>query len=208
MERVKLLFFAGMLVLFFSTPGYCQGALISLDYNISVPTGDMKNYISETGYQGISVESRAFIKHNFSVGFFFGWHIFGQQTDQPLIFKDGSSIAGNQDRKLRSYPFLLSVHYYLGKENNFRPYIGANGGAFFIQQKLEANNQIYEEGNWHLGLAPEAGFLLPVSWYANIHFNVKYNYAFEAGKSVTGAKTTYSYWGINIGLAYFFSSIF
>jgi outer membrane protein W len=148
------------------------------------------------------------MRPNFSAGIFFGWHIFGQETDQPLPLENGSSISGNQNRKLRSYSFFLSAHYYLGKENGFRPYIGVNGGAYFIHQKVEANNRIFEEGNWHSGLVPEAGFLLPVSWYANIHFNVKYNYAVAAGQSVSGEKTGYSYWGVNIGLAYFFSSIF
>jgi hypothetical protein len=35
MERVTLFFFAGMLVLLFSLPGFSQGALISLAYNMS-----------------------------------------------------------------------------------------------------------------------------------------------------------------------------
>lgn len=207
MKRYQVLFTAAFLSILTLQQGFSQGVLISLDYNVSYPTADTKEFTSDPAYRGISVGSRGFLRPNFSVGLLLAWHTFEQKTDQTLQLQDGS-IEGEQTRTLRSYPFFLNAHYYLGQEHGFRPYIGANAGIYFINQKIESGNTVLDKSNWHFGVAPEAGFLIPLSWYANIHLNVRYNYAFKSGKTITGEALPQSYWGVSIGLAYFYSSLF
>lgn len=207
MKRQQILFTAALLSILTLQQVFSQGVLLGLDYNISYPTADTKDFTSDPSYKGIAVGSRGFLKPNFSAGILLAWHTFEQKTDQTLQLKDGS-VQGEQTRILRSYPFFLNAHYYLGQEHKFRLYIGTNAGVYFINQQVESGNTVQDKSNWHFGLAPEAGFLIPLGWYANIHLNVRYNYGFTSGESITGEALPLSYWGISIGLAYFYSSLF
>lgn len=206
-KTVKIVFFAGMLFLFPNLPLFSQGALIALDYSISFPTADTKEYISDPSYRGIFVESRALIRPNLSAGILLGWHSFQQTTDQPLTVKNGV-VSGEHTRWLRSYPFMLNAHFYLGREQGFRPYLGMNAGAYFITQTVETGNTELDKGVWHLGVMPEAGFLIPVGWFANLHLNARYNYAFKSAESISGSPVAQSYWSASLGLAYYFSYLF
>lgn len=207
MKRYPTLFTAAFFLILTSQYAFSQGVLISLDYNISYPTADTKAFISDPSYRGIAVGSRGFFKPNFSAGILLAWHTFEQKTDQTLQLKEGS-VQGEQTRVIRSYPFFLNAHYYLGEDHKFRLYLGANAGIYFITERVEYGNTELDKSNWHLGLAPEAGLLIPLSWYANIHLSARYNYAFQSGETITGEALPQSYWGVSIGLAYFYSSLF
>ena len=204
---VKTVCFAGMLILLLNHQLFSQGALIALDYSISSPTADTKEYISDPSYRGISVESRALIRPNFSAGILLGWYSFQQNSDQLFIVKD-DTVSGMHTRRLRSYPFMLNTHFYLGTEQGFRLYLGMNAGAYFIAQQVETGNTQYDKSNWQFGVVPEAGFLIPLGWFANIHLNARYNYAFKSGESISGNPMAQSYWSAGIGLAYYFSYLF
>jgi len=54
-----------------------------------------------------------------------------------------------------------------------------------------------EQKNWHFGLAPEIGVLIPVGFSSNINVSVKWNYAFKADDSIN-----YNWFGFNIGYAF------
>ena len=204
---VKTVFLAGMLILSFNLPLFSQGALIALDYSISYPSADTKEYISDPSYRGISVETRSLIRPNLSAGILLGWHSFEQNSEEPVTVGN-TVISGENTRRLRTYPFMLNSYFYLGKEHGFRPYLGINAGAYFIAQEVEAGGMKYDKGNWQFGVIPQAGFLAPLGWYANLHLNARYNYAFKSGESISGEGMAQSYWSFNIGLAYYFSYLF
>ena len=56
---------------------------------------------------------------------------------------------------------------------------------------------LFDDNNWHFGLAPEVGVTFPLGWRVAGFGMVRYNYAFSSGG--TGA---IQYWGINLGVAW------
>jgi hypothetical protein len=102
---------------------------------------------------------------------------------------------------------MANMHYYFGKRKDLRFYMGANAGLYYILQRLDIGVWRIDSNNWHFGLAPEAGVLIPLDGQSHIIINLKYNYAFDAGTGLGGKEDNYySYWGLNFGFA--FSNMF
>ena len=60
-----------------------------------------------------------------------------------------------------------------------------------------------DNDNWHFGLAPEAGLIIPLDGDASLDLGARYNYAFDSGTALGGAENNfYSFWEINIGFAF------
>ena len=103
---------------------------------------------------------------------------------------------------------MANMHYYFGKRRDVRFYVGANAGLYYILQRLDLGVWRIDSDNWHFGLAPEVGVLIPLAdGQTQFFVNAKYNYAFDSGTGLGNKDDNYySYWGINFGFA--FSNMF
>jgi outer membrane protein W len=174
-----------------------------INYNVSVPSEEMKSFVDNTSFMGMSVESRKFIRPNISVGIYFGWQVFYWKTSN-VIDVDKGHISGKQYRHVNSLPLMLNAHLYLGGEECFRPYVGINAGVYYVWQRFDMGMIALEDKKWHLGGAPEAGFTLPIS--DAVHFNLggKLNYALEAGDSeISKDSMNPMYLSFHLGFAYY-----
>ncbi|MEE8572356.1 MAG: hypothetical protein V3T20_03765 [Gemmatimonadota bacterium] len=177
-------------------PGYTG----IMSYNVSIPTGDTYDYISEGSFRGFEVEGRRFITPNLSWSLSWQWSTFNEATDGTFEIPNGH-ISGNQHRILYSWPFLAKAHYYFGEpaiyNENAVPFVGIGAGAYWIRQSLEIGVLAVEESNWHLGFSPEAGVLIPTTGANSLVLSAGYHYAFESG-----GRGPHSYWTVKLGLAY------
>jgi len=163
-------------------------------YQGALPGGDTKEFAEGFSWRNIGIEGRTEIRDNLSAGLYVGWNVFNDETDETISVA-GADVSGYQSRFVNALPILATMHLYSSKRSGVRPYIGAGIGTYWVEERLELGLTALEASNWHFGLAPEVGFVLPMQNQFASYFSVKYNYAFEAGG------LTHSYWTFGIGIA-------
>lgn len=62
-------------------------------YQVSLPTGETKDFIDNTSWFGFGLEGRQFINENASVGMYVGWNKFE-------AFQSGENITDNREHKV------------------------------------------------------------------------------------------------------------
>jgi len=171
-----------------------------MSYNVSIPTGDTHDYISDGSFRGFEIEGRRFIKPNLSWSLSWQWSTFNESLDGSFAIPNGH-ISGHQHRILYSAPFLAKVHYYFGRPTigggDAVPFVGVGAGAYWIRQSLEIGVLAIEDTNWHFGFSPEAGVFIPTTGANDVMLSVGYNYAFESGDL-----GPHSYWTVKLGTAF------
>lgn len=196
-----LMFSVGCCLLLPAYNGYAQQNLTALTYSVSGLGGDAKDYINEVSWRGLGLEYRRFnFEETSSIGFYLGWNVWDKRTAGTFTV-DYTTLTGTQRRYINSVPFLLTGHYYFGNTNSLQLYVGGGAGAYFIVQTFQIGVGQFEKETWHLGLAPEAGLLYPLS-EVHVLLNLKYNYAFASGESIAGDPIDYQHWSVNVGIAF------
>ena len=179
---------------------FSQDLLTGLTYSIAVPTGETKTFISKTSFAGLTLDLRKFLSYDLSVDFLLGWNAFEERSEE-LISIPNADISGTQNRLMNSFPMMIATHYYFGEGVEFRPFIGAGVGTYFIYQNIELGLAELESSNWHFGFELDVGMVyLLETIYA--FTNIRYHYAFKASNDITKRSTAYTYWAFNIGLAF------
>jgi outer membrane protein len=191
--------FAAFIIFSLSIQIFSQDMLTGITYSIAIPTGETKNFISKPSFAGLTLDLRKFVTYNVSIDFLIGWNGFEEETKDSISIAN-ADITGNRSRLMNSFPIMIATHYYFGEDTEFRPFIGAGVGTYFIYQKSESGLEVLESSKWHLGFEIDAGMLyLLETIYGFV--NVRYHYAFKATNEITQSSTSYSYWAFNIGLA-------
>jgi hypothetical protein len=158
--------------------------------------------VNETSWIGFGFDGRWFVSPDrpLAVGLALGWHVFDEETDETIVLENGA-LSGHQHRYINSFPIMLTGHFYFGQDDQLWAFIGGGIGTYAIIQRFEVGVFAFEETSWHFALSPEIGFQAPLQ-DLDLFVSARYNYAFEAGESLNGEAQDYSYWGINVGLAY------
>lgn len=191
----------------FTASAFSQEFISDFTWNFGFTADKLSEYIPNNSYKGFGIEGRRFFDKNISGGLSFGWNIFDQRIAEPIIIDEegfSGTISGTQIRYVNAFPILANAHYYLGKRKDFRFFLGGGVGVYYILQRLDLGVWSLESNNWHFGLAPEAGFLIPFGdGESNIIVTGKYNHAFSSGKTIGGNEdNSYSYWSLNFGFAF------
>lgn len=171
-------------------------SFFGISYNISVPASNSKDFTNSTSFRGVSIDSRTLVRENVWAGFTAGWHVFNEKTDEVVSLED-AAIQGTQLRYINSFPLMLSADFRVDTGGRFTPFLGLNAGTYYIKRRVEIGTVAITQNKWHFGLAPEAGFTIPISWHAVGFAAARYNYAFEAGDV-----PSQSYWSFNFGVAW------
>jgi hypothetical protein len=186
---------AVLLVLLTAAPAIGQDMMPYITYTIGIPTGDFGDWLGETSYYGFEVGARNFTNNNFAWGFATGWNSFSEKTSGTTQVESGA-ITGTRIREMQTFPLLVSAHYYFGRRNKVRPYVGLNTGVYFISQSSSLGVYADTDTDAHFGLTPELGVNIPVGDYG-LMLNAKYAYAFEGSGNMA-----FSWLAINIGFSF------
>jgi len=163
-----------------------------MTYQTAMSSGDMTDFVDQFSWRNIGVEGRSMIGSNASVGLFFGWNVFNQEVDGTVEL-GAVDASGYQSRFVNALPLLATAHYYFGRASGPRTYVGAGVGTYWIENRLELGQTAITASNWHFGVAPEIGVIIPAQGMTDTYLSVKYNYASEAGD------ISRSYWTFGIG---------
>ena len=180
-----------------------QNFLSVLSYSTGLGVGKTGDFIDDFSWRGFSIEGRTFTQRNLSFGIMFGWNYFDQRTDETVQLEDGA-VTGTQIRYLDIIPIMATMHYYFGKRrrHSMRAFAGVSAGTYIITQRLDLGIWSFRRSNWHFGLAPEVGVLVPLGSSA-LALSVKYNYAFHSGETfLNETSNTHSFLTFNVGFAF------
>jgi hypothetical protein len=195
------------IIAFVSCTSIAQELLTNATWNIGFPVSNMKEYVTDETYRGFTIAGRRFLDDENSVGLTFGWNIFDEKSYEPInVDYDGASgtISGTQVRSVNSFPMMVSFHHHFGNRKDIRAFVGINTGVYYILQRLDMGVYRIDNDNWHFGLAPEAGAIIPFGDESTgAYLGVRYNYAVDSGTAFGGNEdNSYSFYEINIGLAF------
>ncbi len=185
-----------VVVLMLPAAAWAQSSMFTVNWDVSFPTGDTKNYISNTSFRGASFEGMKFINDNVAIGGVFGWEVFKEKESNITWEGNGVTVTGTQVRYLNMLPLLVVSRYYLKGLDEVAPYVGLGIGTYNSLQRTEIGLVAFVNNNWHLGFAPEAGIFIPMNFNMGMNLAAKYQYAVKSNNS------QYSYFTLTVGFGF------
>ena len=173
-----------------------QESIFQIGWDVAIPTGDLKEqYIDEPSFRGVTIGGRKFLTDFFSVGGKAGWQTFYTRFDGTYQIDENADITGTQLRYLNIYPIQANFHYYLGQDEGVRPYLGANVGVVFANQRTDVGIFTIGQNSTHFGVSPEVGVLIPIGLAGGgVIISGKYEQAFQTNKT----DIHYQYFSVNL----------
>ena len=165
----------------------------ALTYSFSLATGETKDYISKPSFRGIGIEGHKFINPNLSIGLTAQWHVFHDTCDD-LVELDFGAINGDQNRTINSMPVLAMFHYNFGNEKKY--FFGTGTGPYWVDKRVEIGIAALSWENWHWGVTPEIGVMIPIRDKSSLLISVNYHHIFATKNQ------EYSYFTIKAGFAW------
>jgi opacity protein-like surface antigen len=170
----------------------------TVNYGISLPLGDTRDFISNSSFRGFSFEFGRFFDEEISLGFLFAWSVFHESYPRDTYEIEDVTLTGNLYRYINAFPLMAVGRYYFSPDSKFRPYLGLASGAYVINKVSDFGVHRYENKNWHFGLAPEAGLIVGIGAEAYINLGARYNHAFKSGED------THSWLGLQAGVTFIY----
>lgn len=169
-------------------------------YDVSIPAGDLKEFIEDPSWLGVSLTFRKQVDRNVTAGLLFGWQVFSERTDKTIQLQSGAA-TGTQDRWVNSFPIMLNAHYYLGERGNIRPYVGLNAGGLIVLRRYAIGVITLDNDSWEWGVTPEIGAVVPLNRDTALLLQGKFTYSFT-GEDLAGTDMKIAYYGISVGFAW------
>jgi hypothetical protein len=193
---MKLRYITVFLFFLTASVAFSQKKLIGYTYSMSVPMGNIKDYISAPSFRGVNFEGLIKLNDKLSVGWLAGWNVFSEEHPNDIYVKDNLTIAGTQYRYKNMFPLLARVANHMGKATGARPYAAAGAGLTPEIMRTDVGLYSFKYDGWHLSLAPEAGINIPVSGGA-LTGSIRYIYGFK-----TQDLKSISYFSVNLGFLF------
>jgi len=152
-----------------------EAFLWGINYQVSIPTGNTRNFTDQISWRGVGIEGRGFVAERLAVGGSVSWNVFHEQGFRTDTI-ESLTVSGTQFRDLNAVPILATAHYYFGDRNGWRPYAGGGVGALYDHQRIELGLFRHDQDTWHFALAPEVGIQFPYDRLMG-YIGLRYNYA-------------------------------
>src|SRR5688572_11241373 len=121
------------LVSSFTLKGYAQKNSVAMQYTISFPLGNTKDFVTRTSFRGLTLDYRYLLNQNWRLGGSIGWYTFFNETDVlTYTTSEGqSSLTGKQFRYVNSMPLLAFADYYFHSAQRITPFAGLGIGTIY-----------------------------------------------------------------------------
>lgn len=174
-------------IILFGLSPFIKAQMLNLNYQISVPFGDVKDFTDKTSFRGMDLGYHYFLGERFSLGASIGWNVYYQDlkhhtNDFKFRGSDESyTITGNQYRYINTVPILAIGRYYLSNSSaSVQPYIGLGLGTSWTEKRLEVGQYASNISRWQFAMSPEIGMYVPLTDQLALNVGAKYNYATKA----------------------------
>lgn len=192
-----------LMVLLSGTTVFAQNMLTMFTWEMGFPVSKTSEFLNRTSFAGFGLEYGKFLDRRSAVKLHLGWNYFDERVEDPINFSQANvsgTISGVQIRTINVFPILVGYNFYLGDSRETRAFAGMNVGTYWIGQRLDIGVYRFQSDNWHFGIAPELGFMVPIGRATDFVIMGRYNYAFDSGTSAGGRENNfYSFWNLNIG---------
>lgn len=190
------------IVLMIGTAADAQNSMqVTLGYNVDIPTGGFKNYITNPAYKGFTAGLAYPFNDQFSLGLNIGYNDFYQKYPrQDYIDGKGSSISAVVSNSIQQVPVTIAANYVLLKKGLIRPYIGAGAGVNFISFDQYLGEFDNPQSMTKLTAIGEAGFLIPLNYNGETALKIggSYNYVPFNNYGTSNLDS----WGLHAGLRF------
>jgi hypothetical protein len=174
-----------------------------VNYQMSAPLGDTKEFTDEFSFRGFGFEFRKALSRDLTAGISLGWNVFYQRTDEliELNTENPGAVYGVQDRYINAFPIMLNFHKYFGGGKGSIFFVGLNAGGSYTLQRIAIGIYEFDNNEWQWGAAPEIGVTIPMKGNSTLVINGKYHYYFT-GELANGMDVNHQYVSIGIGFAW------
>lgn len=180
--------------------------IIMANYQMSVPIGQTKDFISNMSFGGVNLSWEYFVTHNLTVGASFTYNNYNRKVGQR-IYMPTPDMAMNaaQYRYTQVFPLKATVKAYFNPDSFAKVYAGLGIGALSAGQHIVIQDLGEWHNSWGFLIAPEVGVLVPFGSNANYGLNVNIGYNYSTNKTrfadikINGRNSFY--WNIGLYLA-------
>lgn len=191
-----------MIIVVFGISVGGQAQMLNLNYQMSLPLGDQKDFISKMSFRGASMDYHYFLTERWAVGASLGWSTLYRHLDYTTgnfrLDGENVTISGDQYRYLNIVPVMASFRYYFTDGDAVvLPYAGIGLGTNWAEMRLEVGDLVAQEKGWQFAFAPEIGLVVPFSECVGLNVGAQYRYSVKA----SGLPTLQDL-GIKVGLSF------
>ena len=148
----KLLIIA---ICLFGLSPFLKAQMLNLNYQISVPLGDIKDFTDKGSFRGADLEYHQFLGDYFSIGGAIGWNVFYHNLDHhtnDFRFQGNNNIytiTGNQYRYINTVPLMaIGRYYFTDNTTSVRPFVGLGVGTRWTEKRLEVGQYSSTISRW------------------------------------------------------------
>jgi hypothetical protein len=184
-----------------------QKYFASVMWSVATPTGAFRSFVDETSASGFGIDVQWWVQDHLSIGFLGGYNMWSDvYRDRTHQFRSGAydaAINGTQVHTVNAFTMMASTRYVFGRSRDVRPFVGFSAGAITSNQVLDVGFVEFNETNWHFGLAPAVGLLIPVSFQTMIDLSARMNFGLPSGTPLYDASShAITYWSLNAGITF------
>jgi hypothetical protein len=176
-----------------------SSAELSVGYQINIPAGSFRNYITTPAYRGFNAALAFPLNDQLSLGLLVAHNDFYQKYPRAVYPNgDGSSVSAVISNSVQETPLMLTASYTILKRGFIRPYIAAGGGLNLISFDQYLGQYDNPDSRGKFTAMGDAGFYIPLGVYSatSIKIGANYQYApYEKGVNLDN-------WGIHAGVAF------
>ncbi len=166
-------------------------------YNVGVPMGDLKDFISPASARGISFDYQYLMTDNIGLGFGIGWQVFYEDIGFQEVQDGTSTLSGYQYHYLNSFPAHFTATYFLDNGGTLVPYAGLGIGVIYNIRDNDFGLFTVENDAWHFSFRPEAGLMFNFNYRFAMKLNARYVQGFNT-KDLDGQ----NYLAIGLGFVF------
>ncbi len=165
-----------------------------ITYSTALPLGETAELAGEFSFRGAGFEGRWAIGSSFDIGFNASWNVF-YEAESGSFTEGATTLTGTQYRYVNAYPVMFMAYKSFGSSETFQPYIGLGVGAIKADHRKEMGLWYVDSNNWHFGVAPEIGAVIPTLRSFDFLLSLRFNYGAKVKDS-----PSVSYLSLNLGL--------
>ena len=161
--------------------------IYSLNWQVNVPVGSSRDFVSKTNFEGIDINWAYFVTDNLAVGLDLGYNNYHQKISQRVYRpNENTAINAAQYRYTQTFPIKAQVKYFFTPNNFVKAYAGVGLGALCAGQHIVIQDFDAWDNNWGFLMSPEVGMLIPFGYDNNWGANISAGYNWSTNKSTLG----------------------
>ncbi len=104
---INLLVLVSFMVVMAASPAFAGKNVFGVSWNLSTPTGNTADFLSDFSFRGMGIEYKTFFTPNTAFGMNVAWNVMVEEMDE-VQHRDGFSVSGMRHNYVNTVPVYLS----------------------------------------------------------------------------------------------------